>query len=324
MRYEPLVSIVIPVYNGANYLREAIEAALGQTYKNIEIIVVNDGSNDEGATEKIALEYGEKIRYFNKENGGVSSALNVAIANMKGDWFSWLSHDDLYLPEKINAQIKYINELLAKNPNFDLKHSVIYCKNFTINTTGKIIKRKIFNLPKHCNKQRMVLEHIKNYRIGGCAVLVPKNAFSDSEVGLFAEDIRTASDKEYWFRLIEKNYAFYFLNKRLVKNRVHKKQVGKVYAERMKVEGDNLNTQIVQNVWNNRTNEDWKYFVKLGSYLTKRGYISAPKTAFEYAKILSNNSISYKIAKNVGIFLYGIRGKLFFMARTLWRKVAVR
>ena len=76
---DPLVSIVIPVYNGANYLREAIDSALAQTYSNVEIIVVNDGSDDGGATRDIALSYGDKIRYFAKDNGGVSTALNVGI-----------------------------------------------------------------------------------------------------------------------------------------------------------------------------------------------------------------------------------------------------
>jgi glycosyltransferase involved in cell wall biosynthesis len=60
----PKVSIVIPVYNGSNYLSQAIDSALAQTYPNIEIVVVNDGSNDGGATEKIALSYGDKVRYF--------------------------------------------------------------------------------------------------------------------------------------------------------------------------------------------------------------------------------------------------------------------
>ena len=66
---QPLVSIIIPVYNGSNFLRQAIESALNQTYSNIEIIVVNDGSNDLGKTEEIALSYGSRIKYYKKENG---------------------------------------------------------------------------------------------------------------------------------------------------------------------------------------------------------------------------------------------------------------
>ena len=79
----PLVSIIIPVYNGSNFMREAIDSALAQTYPNIEILVVNDGSTDN--TREIALSYGDKIRYFEKENGGVATALNLAIREMKGE-----------------------------------------------------------------------------------------------------------------------------------------------------------------------------------------------------------------------------------------------
>ena len=107
---DPLVSIIIPVYNGTNYLREAIDSALGQTYSNCEIIVVNDGSNDNGETEKMALAFGDKIRYFSKGNGGVSTALNLGINNMRGDYFSWLSHDDLYTTEKIEKNVAAIKD----------------------------------------------------------------------------------------------------------------------------------------------------------------------------------------------------------------------
>ena len=97
--FNPLVSIIIPVYNGENYLAEAINSALSQTYNNIEVIVINDGSKDQ--TDTICKSYGDRIKYLKKENGGVASALNFGIDNMNGEYFSWLSHDDLYLPDKV-------------------------------------------------------------------------------------------------------------------------------------------------------------------------------------------------------------------------------
>ena len=78
---------------------EAIDSALSQIYKNIEVIVVNDGSKDNA--EEIALSYGDKIRYLKKENGGGLSALNFGIWEMKGEYFSWLSHDNKYDCHKI-------------------------------------------------------------------------------------------------------------------------------------------------------------------------------------------------------------------------------
>ena len=99
--FYPKVTIVIPVYNGANYLGNAINCALAQTYQNVEVLVINDGSTDNGETERIARSYGDRIRYFYKPNGGVSSALNLGIQNMTGDYFSWLSHDDAYTSDKI-------------------------------------------------------------------------------------------------------------------------------------------------------------------------------------------------------------------------------
>ncbi len=104
MREDSLVSVVIPVYNGARYLPQAIDSALGQTYPHCEVIVVNDGSEDGGETRKAALAYGDRIRYIEKENGGVASALNCGIQSMNGRYFCWLSHDDLFLPDKVDAR----------------------------------------------------------------------------------------------------------------------------------------------------------------------------------------------------------------------------
>ena len=133
---KPMVSIVIPVYNGANYVREAIDSALAQTYKNVEVIVVNDGSKDDGATERICLSYGNKIRYIQKENGGVSSALNMGIKNMKGEYFSWLSHDDKYEIDKIEKQISCLNEC-----EDDI--CVLLCESKQIDSSSNVIKNAL-------------------------------------------------------------------------------------------------------------------------------------------------------------------------------------
>lgn len=208
---QPKVSIVIPVYNGANYLRQAIESALGQTYENIEIIIVNDGSNDLGATEEIALSFGEKVRYFSKPNGGVASALNKAIKEMSGEYFSWLSHDDLYYPEKIAYQINAANE----EPN---KKTIFY-GNFSVFSDNPelVIEKKIASVPPEHFRYSLT---IKN-ELHGCTLLIPKAAFDDC--GLFDESLRTTQDYDLWFRMAC-NYRFVHLPKLLVKARHHAEQ----------------------------------------------------------------------------------------------------
>ena len=72
---------------------------------------MNDGSNDNGATEHIAKSYGTKLKYYKKKNGGVATALNLGIEKMTGEYFSWLSHDDLYYSKKIEKQIEFIDSI---------------------------------------------------------------------------------------------------------------------------------------------------------------------------------------------------------------------
>ena len=131
----PKVSIIIPVYNGSNYLKNAIECALQQTYGNLEVLVVDDGSTDDGATENIAMEYGDRIRYFKKPNGGVSSALNFGIQNMTGDYFSWLSHDDAYSNDKIKDSV----DLLAEHKLIG-EDAVAFTGGHFIDSYGKVIR----------------------------------------------------------------------------------------------------------------------------------------------------------------------------------------
>lgn len=120
------VSVVIPVYNSAKFLKESIDSILNQSYKNIEVIVVNDGSVDN--SQQILEQYFEKITVISQKNSGLASALNVGIKHSTGKWFKWFSPDDVMFPNTmdilVNEAEKYSNtivysdwEIIDKNSN---------------------------------------------------------------------------------------------------------------------------------------------------------------------------------------------------------------
>lgn len=228
--YTPKISIVIPAYNASNYLSEAIDSALAQTYPNVEIIVVNDGSKDNGATEAIARSYGDKIRYVYKENGGSSSALNTGIANMTGEWFSWLSHDDLYVPEKLEKQVACMRELDVSCAN--LSEHIFFSASQWIDALGKNIRRprkkrmeatveKLRDIP---HNGYLIAEPMANC-FYGCSCLVHKDVFL--KMGGFDENLRLLNDIDLWFRLYAAGYKVHYYPSALVKCRIHPAQVSR-------------------------------------------------------------------------------------------------
>jgi glycosyltransferase involved in cell wall biosynthesis len=186
----PLISIVIPVYNGANYMRAAIDSALAQTYPRIEVLVVNDGSRDDGATERIARAYGERVRYFAKENGGVASALNLGLREMRGSYFAWLSHDDVFLPEKTSLQVDF----LRKNEAF----AACYSDYFRIDSQGKVLRE--VRTPWLPRQKALPALFARQY-INGSTVMARRECFD--RVGSFNEALRYTQDMEMWFRLLQ-------------------------------------------------------------------------------------------------------------------------
>ena len=98
-----LVSVIIPVFNGERYLAEAIESALAQTYRPIEIVVVDDGSTD--GTAEAVKPFIPPVRYVHQPNGGTGAARNRGIEEARGDFFAFLDADDLWQPEKLALQM---------------------------------------------------------------------------------------------------------------------------------------------------------------------------------------------------------------------------
>lgn len=211
MKKCPKVTIVIPIYNGENYMREAIDSALGQTYPNIEIIVINDGSTDN--TEKIALSYGNRIRYFAKENGGVSSALNIGLEKMTGEYFQFLPHDDLLHPQKIEKQIAAIQA--SGQPD-----SIVWSGWSLYLQEEKKLKRVMF--PYEHDDVKMITKGIYPLLyslITAVTVLFPKK-FID-EVGTFNLELATSQNYDMMFRTFMERDTIY-LDEDLVHYRWHK------------------------------------------------------------------------------------------------------
>ena len=109
----PLVSIIIPNYNHARYLGDAVHSVLNQDYQNFEIIVVDDGSTDN--SREVARQFGEKIHYIYQENAGLSAARNTGIRVAKGSLIGVLDADDMYEPTFISTLVA----VLESNPNAD-------------------------------------------------------------------------------------------------------------------------------------------------------------------------------------------------------------
>lgn len=213
-----LVSIVIPAYNASNYLAEAIDSALAQTYPYYEIIVINDGSSDGGATRAVAQSYGNRIRYFEKENGGCASALNFGIKVMKGKWFSWLSHDDLYLPEKLERLTALVDKY-----HLDADKVVLGCNDLIMGPDRKV-KPSLFNNSTGILSPVQAFGETLNVKtINGCGLLIPK-AILD-KVGDFRVDYKHLLDREMWMRIASIGYSYCYTRNPYVISRVHSQQI---------------------------------------------------------------------------------------------------
>jgi glycosyltransferase involved in cell wall biosynthesis len=216
--FRPLVSIIIPVYNGSNYLSEAIDSALAQTYEKIEIIVVNDGSKDGGKTREIALSYGDRIRYFEKENGGVATALNYGIEKMRGEYLAWLSHDDEFLPHKLADQIKLLH-------GREDREDIVLFGNFTVHNVFTDTRYDAEALdPQLMDRDPRYrwLQAIFSSKIHGCTSLIPKKCLD--RVGPFDVGLRTTQDYDYFCRLLQAGVKFVYQDKSLIMTRHHQAQ----------------------------------------------------------------------------------------------------
>lgn len=205
----PRVSIVIPVHNGSDSLKETIDSALAQTYDNIEIIVISDTPNDDGATEKVTKSYGKKITYYNKQADGVASALNLGVQKMSGSYFSWLSPGDTYYPDTIEKQVTSIGET---------SNAIIVSDWTIVNKNGVKTEARVLDgrLEKYPG---CFLAFNTRAPLNTCAMLIPADALKNN--GSFDGSLPPLHDYKMLNRLILAGARVRVVNEPLLSFRSH-------------------------------------------------------------------------------------------------------
>jgi glycosyltransferase involved in cell wall biosynthesis len=214
------VSVVLTCYDGARWISKAIESILAQTYKDFELLIIDDGSKDD--SKEIASSYlcDNRMRYIYQENRGFSGAVNRGIKESIGSLVGFIGQDDLWMPNKLELQVKYLDE----HKDVDLVHSRCY----SINSEDKIIKMNDVKMP-NCSSTRSFIEQLfLNNFIGFETVLLKRKCFD--KIGFFDERMVGFSDHDMWLRIAgEFNIAY--VNSSLVKKREHALQFSKNMIE---------------------------------------------------------------------------------------------
>jgi glycosyltransferase involved in cell wall biosynthesis len=209
----PKVSVVIPFYN-CSYVNEALESALGQTYKHLEVIVVDDGSTVHFDKVKPYLRL-PTVRCIRKINGGTASALNRGILFSRGDYFTWLSADDVMQPDKVEKQLNFMLE----NHAYFSHTAFSYINNQSVVIGGPVV----LQIP---DKRTWYHTLMRGCPINGSTVMIDKSVFKS--VGTFDENLSFTHDYDMWLRIVP-HYEFFYLNEPLTLYRVHESMGTKVH-----------------------------------------------------------------------------------------------
>ena len=192
-----MVSIIIPTYNRYKLAKRAIHSILNQTYKEYEIIVVDDGSSDD--TKSLKDEF--DIKYIYQSNCGVSSARNKGVKTAKGEWIAFLDSDDEWMEDKLQKQM----EFFGRNP------SVKFC-----HTEEKWIREgREVKYPKRLQKPSgwCFYDNLQTCKIAPSSVVLHKSILDD--VGLFDESKKVCEDYDLWLR-ISKKYEIGLIKEKLI------------------------------------------------------------------------------------------------------------
>ena len=220
----PLVSVIIPVHNGARYLRAALESVFAQTYRPFEVIVVDDGSTDD--SDVIAQSFPD-VLYIHQANQGVATARNNGLEAARGEFFAFLDQDDLWTPEKLKLQIAHL-----------LSHDDL---GYTL-TQQQYFLEPGATLPAWFRKELLATVHT-GWILG--TLVVRRTAFE--KVGNFATGYSAANDSDWFFRAKAAAIPMAVVSELLLLKRIHETndsaRAKEILSELLKVVKSSLDRQ---------------------------------------------------------------------------------
>jgi len=208
----PLVTVILAVYNRTNYLSEAIESVLGQTYSNIELIVVDDGSTID--LSGVLDQYKDKITLITHDNNrGLSAAINTGLRQASGEFIDILSDDDGYFPRKIERQLK----IFQQSPEIDIVHT-----DYRQLKDGQLVghsRKKQIDLNRKRSDNNLYYTLLRGNFIDAISPLVRKKCYD--VIGGNDERLKNLEDWDMWIRMVAGGFKFYYLDEPTVYFRKH-------------------------------------------------------------------------------------------------------
>jgi len=209
-----LVSVVIPVYNSEKYLEECLNSVISQTYQNIEIIVIDDGSTD--SSPDILKRYSDRVSVLSKKNNGLASALNLGISKMKGHWFKWFSPDDVMYPYTIET---LIDEAKKYSDN-----AIIYSNWNIIDDTSNVLREFCESDYNYLSDFDYNIRLLDGQQININTTIIPSSLFDKCSIRELDDPVAIDYDFFLCSALLH-GTTFHLISKPLIKYRIHSDQL---------------------------------------------------------------------------------------------------
>jgi len=279
-----LISVIIPAYNAAKHIKETLQSVLSQTYPNIEILVIDDGSTDN--TKQIVKSFGAKVRYYYQENSGPSAARNKGVKEAKGKYIAFIDSDDLWCKTALEKMMVSLKE----------NHSDLVFSNALISYENG--SEEIFWVEKPSNQNIFSNLIFENFLLMNC--LVNKEIFK--RVGPFDETLKKVEDFDFWLKAAKAGCKFSFINEPLFIYKKHAESASFNKEEML------LNLIEVYKKWQN-LEKDKRTKVQIKESIGKTYYILGKLSLIKGPYNLKSSQYfrnSFMISKNIKVKLFSL------------------